>query len=293
MTYYEINETQARQAKGMWSFSDYAAGSETEIYRRRVDEAYALCEDVPEERKEKALYYADMYAKKLAENINKGFRIELMCPSVMISGAGNFPVRKKEKQNAARDRNMEEWQHIQGYLSKIKNLSHVSTTINSGDENAEELLQDKVNKLEALQAEMKAANAHYRKNKTMRGFSELSDEDAEKMGIDIKNDYWGAPYPTFELTNNNAKLKAAKDRLARLSRVKAQDNTEIVHEHFKVVRNTETMRLQLFFDGKPDEATRTLLKQNGFKWAPSQSAWQRQLTNNAIDAYRTVAKQLG
>lgn len=293
MTYYEINETQARQAKQMWSFSDYVAGSETEAYRKCVDEAYALCEDIPEERKEKALYYADMYAKKLAENINKGFRIELMCPSVMISGAGNFPVRKKEKQNASRDRNFSDYERIKGYMGKIKNLSNVSTAIKSGDENAVELLQDKVNKLEALQAYMKDANAHYRKYKTMKGYAELTDEQAAALDESIKNDYWGCPYPSFELTNNNAKLKSARDRLARLSRVKAQDSTEIAHKQFKVVRNTEIMRLQLFFDGKPDDATRTLLKLNGFKWAPSQSAWQRQLTNNAIDAYRTIAKQLG
>jgi len=50
MTYYEINETQARQAKQMWSFSDYIAGSETETYRKRLNEAYALCEDTPEDR---------------------------------------------------------------------------------------------------------------------------------------------------------------------------------------------------------------------------------------------------
>lgn len=29
------------------------------------------------------------------------------------------------------------------------------------------------------------------------------------------------------------------------------------------------------------EATRSILKSNGFRWSPSQGAWQRQLTNNA------------
>ena len=41
-------------------------------------------------------------------------------PSVMIAGPSNFPVRKKEKQNAARDRNMGEYMSIQGLLDKIK-----------------------------------------------------------------------------------------------------------------------------------------------------------------------------
>lgn len=42
--YYPINETAARRAKDMNSFSDYAPGSATAKYRAMVDEAYALAE---------------------------------------------------------------------------------------------------------------------------------------------------------------------------------------------------------------------------------------------------------
>ena len=40
--------------------------------------------------------------------------------------------------------------------------------------------------------------------------------------------------------------------------------------------------LQLFFEAKPSEEQRRELQSKGFKWAPSQGAWQRQLTKNAI-----------
>ena len=40
------------------------------------------------------------------------------------------------------------------------------------------------------------------------------------------------------------------------------------------------MRIQFIFDGKPDENVRNILKSEGFRWAPSQGAWQRQLTRN-------------
>ncbi len=46
--------------------------------------------------------------------------------------------------------------------------------------------------------------------------------------------------------------------------------------------NETENRLQLFFDEKPAAEQRQALKQNGFVWAPSQGAWQRQLTKNAI-----------
>ena len=42
--------------------------------------------------------------------------------------------------------------------------------------------------------------------------------------------------------------------------------------------------MQLLFDEKPPEDQRRALKSEGFKWAPSQGAWQRQLNQNAIRA---------
>ena len=46
------------------------------------------------------------------------------------------------------------------------------------------------------------------------------------------------------------------------------------------------------FDGKPDEATRALLKANGFRWSPSQGAWQRMLNDNGRYAAQKVRDEL-
>ena len=62
----------------------------------------------------------DTYSKKLAANMNNGFAIDARVPSVLIAGGSNFPTRKKEKQNAARDKNYREWKEIQGLLEKIR-----------------------------------------------------------------------------------------------------------------------------------------------------------------------------
>lgn len=122
--YYEINEELARQSKQSYSFSDYVKGSATKEYREMVDYAYSLVDEVLEENKEKALYYADMYAKKLAENMNKRFNIDISCPSIMIAGAGNFPVRKKEKQMQRLDKAFKEYEAIKHYLTKIESLKY-------------------------------------------------------------------------------------------------------------------------------------------------------------------------
>lgn len=123
INYYPINEGAARQAKEMNSFSDYKEGSATAEYRAMVDKAAAIAEQqksrVDPMYHEKIDHLLDTYARKLAENMNQGFAIDARVPSVMIAGPANFPVGKKEKQNRARDSNMEEWRHIQGLLDKM------------------------------------------------------------------------------------------------------------------------------------------------------------------------------
>ena len=95
--------------------------------------------------------------------------------------------------------------------------------------------------------------------------------------------------PDYELSSLRGKIKRTQARLEELDKLQArQDAPEAAEEHdgFQIVRNAEQNRLQILFDGKPDEATRAALKQNGFRWSPRNSAWQRQLTDNAERAAR-------
>jgi len=61
-------------------------------------------------------------------------------------------------------------------------------------------------------------------------------------------------------------------------------NKEFVFDKlgFTVVYNFTEDRLQVLYDTKPDEAVRDMLKKNGFKWAPSNSAWQRFLRRDGV-----------
>lgn len=296
MKYYEINETAARQARECWSFRDYQHGSKTAEYKAQVDECYSLVDKLPDDLKEKGVTMADRYARRLAEWYNKQFRIEMMCPSVMISGGSNFPVRKKEKQNAARDKHYQLYNEIQKIPNKIKTLVNGTNIIKSGDADAIEQLRNKLAKAEALQTEMKATNAYYRKHKTMKGYKDYTDERATELDKAIKESMYGVPFPPYALTNNNAKIKNTRKRIAELERLKEtateQTNETYNTDLFEVIENADIMRLQLRFDGKPDAYTRTVLKQNGFRWSPSNGVWQRQLTDNAKFALKRVIKEL-
>ena len=296
--YYTINESAAKTAHNMMSFSDYEEGSKTAGYKAMVDKAYELGEKVIQARpteEERVKNLCERYSRRLAQNINKDIQIGMMCPSVMISGAGNFPVKKKEKQVAAWDKNHEDYKQVEEILHKIESIYYGKDVIKSDDENAIEKLQEKVDGLRKQQEQMKAANKALRMSDAEKGYTLLRDMGYTDQQIAElrKPDYCGRiGYPAYLLSNNNANIRRLEERIKSLQATKSKGTQESENQFFKVVENTENMRLQLFFEGKPEPEVREVLKSNGFKWAPSQGAWQRQLTTNAKYALKSVIKKL-
>ena len=288
VTYYPINEAAAKRAKQAISFSDYKPGSATAEYRHYVDEAAELAarqkKRVDPSFHEKIDGLLDAYARKLAANMNKGYEITARVPSIMIAGGSNFPVRKKEKQNAAADKNMEEYREIQGLLDKIRSTGMGG--ISADDPNAVSKLESKLAKLEQAQETMKAVNAYYRKNKTLDGCPHLSPEQIEKLKASMSGSYRANPKPfeSYQLSNNNAEIRRLKNRITALTRRKELGYVGWEFDGGRVEANTADNRLQIFFDEKPDKEIREELKGNGFRYAPSAEAWQRQLNDNAIYA---------
>jgi len=91
---------------------------------------------------------------------------------------------------------------------------------------------------------------------------------------------------SFNIQYANKKIKELEAKIVNLESIKAKAPQETIVNGVRVVENTEAMRLQLFFKGKPDRELIILLKRHAFKWAPSVMAWQRQLTENALYAFR-------
>lgn len=284
--YYTINEGAARRANDVNSYYDYKPGSATAEYRQMVDKAVEIGER--QKKRVDPIYHekidslVDTYARKLAENMNSSFSIEARVPSILITGGSNFPVRKKEKQNAARDRNMEEWNDIQGLLDKIRSTGMGG--ISADDPQAVQKLEAKLERLQASQDTMKAVNAYYRKHKTLDGCPNLSAESIEKMKSEMSSQWHieDKPYPSWALSNNNAEIRRIKGRIAELTKKQETAYAGWEFDGGTVEANREDNRLQIFFEEKPDEKTRETLKENGFRWSPKAGAWQRQLNDNAI-----------
>ena len=60
-----------------------------------------------------------------------------------------------------------------------------------------------------------------------------------------------------------------------------------------VVEDKDAGRYQITFTGKPDQETRTVLKQHGFRWAPSLGVWQCFNTQHGENSLKRVAEKLG
>lgn len=293
-TYYPINEDLARRAKEMMSFDSYKQGSKTASYRLSVDEVSLIAhlhkKRVDPTHHEKIDRLADTYARKLAENMNSDSAIGSRCPSVMIAGGSNFPVRKKQKQVAAWERNNEEWKRIQGLISKIRSVG--TGGISGDDPNALEKLRAERDRLVKHQELMKAANAAIRMKDTEEGDRRLAELgfDAREIVELRKPDFAGRiGYPAYELSNNSANIRRYNGRIAELEKRASEPAPEgWEFDGGKVVINQEVNRVQIIFDGKPDPDVRSELKGEGFRWAPSQGAWQRQLTDNALRAVKRL-----
>ena len=290
--YYPIDEKLARHAQEMNSFFSYKEGRVTAEYRRSVDEAARIAEE--QKRKVDPIHHEridrllDIYARKLADNINKRNAIAARVPSILVAGGSNFPVRKKEKQNRADDAAMEEWRDIQGLLDKIRGTGKGG--ISADDPEAVQKLKLKLEGLERTQESMKAVNAYYRKHKTLEGCPGLGPVEMEKLKASMARDRHPEPkpYPSFRLTNNNAVIRQTKERIAELTKRAETDYEGWAFDGGTVEINREANRVQIHFDEKPSAEVRAALKSEGFRWAPNAGVWQRQLNDHAIRAAKNL-----
>ena len=132
-----------------------------------------------------------------------------------------------------------------------------------------------------LQATMKEVNAWWRKTGTCVGAPGITEAQAKKLDDKIATTRYSwekQPFSSYDLTNNNSKIKRLESKVRETSRGFAGWE----FSGGRAEANMEMNRLQLFFDERPNDSQRANLKASGFKWAPSQDAWQRQLTDNAI-----------
>lgn len=163
--------------------------------------------------------------------------------------------------------------------------------------------------LEAGHARAKALNAAWRKGQEAGLVAAgLSESEAAELGKDARRFSWMTRKGPFDLANSAARVKAAKERLAELEEIEArrraaleassdQDDDPIAEvlergEGWRIERDDVDVRVRIFFDGKPSEAVRAVVKRYGFRWAPSVGAWQRIASGMWKSAVYQVTREL-
>ena len=322
-TRHGVNEELAQRSREMNSFSDYKNGSATAEYNSDVQrfennvneliERYKSNDTLTEEDWAEVESIAEKYSANLARYTDEKNRVEASYPAWFISGPANYNTRKNDAKNSRlRSLYQENENRLDPnnnvYLKKINDILSGSN-IKSNDSNAIGKLQKKYDDLKAELENGKAMNAYFRKNKTLVGFPGISEESAK--AFDAKNasgDYFASqPFASYRLQNGNAELRRIQGRIDELKSAQsaaeaAKANPEAAAaetaarypkvEGVEVQENAEEMRVQLRFPGKPDDETRTLLKSYGFRWSPTQGAWQRQLTGNGKYAAKQIMQKL-
>lgn len=150
----------------------------------------------------------------------------------------------------------------------------------SDDPNATEKLTEKTQQLEERQKLMREANKLVRKKDT-EGLLNMGFTEAQIQRLCTPDFCGRVGFADYRLTNNNANIRRLKQRLTQLEQVSTQENTENTINGVRIVENVDENRLQLFFPSIPSQEVRAKLKHAGFRWSPTNQAWQRHRSNAA------------
>lgn len=208
---------------------------------------------------------------------------------------GHHSERRHRRDLARHDRLMDKG--IAAYRAAEearRQASTESTAISADDPDALAKLREKIAELKAKQAlfrEINRVHAHFLKSpeapKTVAAIAALP----EPWQFAVRNyvpRYSWEPHPIapYQFQNLGGNLRRYKERLEQLEKQRAAaPQPDIVGTigglRVSVIENAQANRLQIVFSGKPSSEVRQTLKQSGFRWAPSEGAWQMQLHNRA------------
>jgi len=270
-------------------------------------EAYTALSYNPERRAESECKYFDEVIAELKEIgadekalikfeslFVNALRATGRCMSSMITGPANFPVAKMIK---ASERERKALDEMMDFVEKVKKAIHKKNNpekypIKSDDKNAIDKLKAKLEILEKNQIKMKACNKIVRDKKEDKRIRLLEILDNEEAIIVLltPNCFGNIGFESFQLTNNNAKIKNTKKRIIQLEKESLRVTREIFIEGIKVIENAEDNRIEFHFNGKPKQEIINLMKRHGFKWSPSKGCWQRLWNNNCVFSIKHLIK---
>lgn len=220
----------------------------------------------------------------ITQSFNEYLGIASNFVSVMVAGPAKYDSNKYNKVADRMDNKIKEiddkvnkfYKNTEDMLKNAYSKDEIldkyrngyDEPISSDDPMAKEKLQAKLEFLETRHNKYKEFNKTARKN----GEQQL---------------------PSYMLSNSNQNIKAVKDRLEQLERMSKFNDVGYYFNDGEVKFDKEDMRVKIYFDTIPNEETRKELKSHAFKWSPTNQAWQRKLTPDAIYTTKRMFKDIG
>ena len=279
---------------------DRKAGAKTTAYLAPVApsaervEAYEAKREAKQERLEKAAARASSASSAAYAGAKaRGDMIPFGQPILV----GHHSERRHRSDIAKIDRGMRKSFEL---ADKAKDLASRAAAIESGsggissdDPAAVVKLRTELAPLVELQARMKAANAAIKKHSKEGAPAQIAalvmlGHPPARAAKLLEKDFAGRiGFPDYAITNNGANIRRIEKRIVELMQKESTPARATVTGAlpdgmtFEIVENKDANRVQITFGGKPSEAIRAKLKAQGFRWAPSEGAWQRQASNGA------------
>jgi hypothetical protein len=173
-----------------------------------------------------------------------------------------------------------------GYYEGKAAAAENNHSISGDNPEALKRYQEKLAGLEKTQEYLKALNKAWKQGKAALVALGLSEAESERLANEKTK-----PCPSWMLGNNSAEIRRVKEKMETLKKLDSMEGENINFNGGKMLINLEINRVQIIFDDIPAPEKRASLKSHGFKWSPSEKAWQRQRTINAINtAKRLIAE---
>ena len=270
-----------------WSSQHPEECGESEIISHEK-ELHADLTSMPESDREQ-------YLANYRKHLSGLWATESNVASAFVTGPAKFNTRRNEKANQAYYNKLnafKEWR--ERALKAIERRKEASKT---DDEKAEEtwqrlktVINDSASTIVGIDTGVERGYSRSLFVANLFGKIATLANNGNVEVVDKAIDYirqWNAKVkkPIFTERHKVFKLPEVARNVRKQAEERAgRESKEIPFEGGTVIYNYEIDRLQIVFDGKPDDDLRSRLKKAAFKWSPNQGAWQRQLTRNAIYA---------
>ena len=228
-------------------------------------------EELEEDLKTMDGNYKEKYIAKLSTWLGR----KSSCMSTMITGGANFPVRRNQRANDSEHKAYMEFRNWRERYFKAVN--RVPTP--SPEEDLDNAVAD-LDKLIIKQQKMKDANRIIRSKKfdkiILLEEAGWTNESAIKM---LKEE---VIFPSYSLTNNNAKIKARKQKIEIMkNRIETKETFEKIEFEGGYI-DIENDRVIIKHEEKPDRAVIDKIKARGFRWSRNYSCRCRKHTAMAL-----------